>query len=144
MSRRRTKHSRKQIAALCWRRKDDACQVLLVTSRETRRWVIPKGWPMPGLCDYLAAGQEAFEEAGATGTLGDKPFGTYKYQKLLKSGEQGEIEVTVFALRVTTLRMDWPEKQERKRKWFTVSEASKLVAEPSLKAMILKIGRSMT
>jgi hypothetical protein len=70
-----------QVAALCWRKRKDGVEVMLVTSRETRRWVIPKGWPMEGLTDYNAARREALEEAGVEGHMKREPVGQFFYEK---------------------------------------------------------------
>ena len=78
---------RHQYAALPWRRGDDgALEVLLITSRESRRWVIPKGWPIKGLNSKKSAAREAFEEAGVLGAVGKKKLGDYHYDKRLRSG----------------------------------------------------------
>src|SRR5690606_30035705 len=74
----------RQVAALPWRRGADGLQILLVTSRETRRWVTPKGGRMAGKTDAEAAAQEALEEAGVTGRIVEEPFGTFRYLKILK------------------------------------------------------------
>jgi ADP-ribose pyrophosphatase YjhB (NUDIX family) len=39
--------------------------VLLVTSRETGRWIIPKGGPIKGFKPAKTAAREAYEDAGA-------------------------------------------------------------------------------
>src|SRR5205085_5647367 len=89
---------RGQSAALPWRRtgKGDL-EVLLITSRETRRWVIPKGWPIKGKSSAKSAAREAFEEAGVTGKVKKSPVGTYAYDKRLKNGRLQRVRVTVFA-----------------------------------------------
>ena len=76
---------RRQVAALPWRRgADGGVEILLVTSRETRRWVTPKGGRMPGKTDAEAAAQEALEEAGVEGRVADEPVGSFRYLKVLK------------------------------------------------------------
>lgn len=129
----------RQVAALPWRRKNGNVEILLVTSRETRRWVIPKGWPMEKLDDHVAAEREAFEEAGVAGIVSDKAIGHFNYDKVLKTGDSNTVDVTVFELEVQKPLRDWPEKTERKRQWFTVEEAADMVHEPSLKTLILKL-----
>jgi 8-oxo-dGTP pyrophosphatase MutT (NUDIX family) len=92
---------------------------MLLTSRETRRWVIPKGWPMPGRKPCQVAKQEAFEEAGLIGKLVSKePVGSYHYTKILPSNQQLLIEVLVFLLQVEYQLEDWPEKSQRETRWF--------------------------
>ena len=127
--------SQKQIGALPYRKRGRAIEVLLITSRETKRWVIPKGWPMQGKQDWDAAAIEAFEEAGLDGEIGNKSIGTYHYVKRKKFGDI-DCEVTVYPMEVTNLLRDWPEKQERRRKWFKARDAAKKVDEEGLRAII--------
>ncbi len=130
---------RTQYAALPWRKRaDGAVEILLITSRESRRWVIPKGWPMrdkePGPC----AAQEAFEEAGVVGPTRRKALGQYHYDKRLRSGRLQHVRVQVYALEVREERDIWPEMTERDRNWTTPAEASTLVDEPELKTLLGK------
>jgi 8-oxo-dGTP pyrophosphatase MutT (NUDIX family) len=126
----------KQIAALPYRKAKRGVEVLLITSRETKRWVIPKGWPMDGKQDHEAAAQEAFEEAGIQGRINEKSIGGYAYQKKKKSGALVDCVVMVYPLEVAKLLRNWPEKNERKRKWFKPEKAASLVNEDGLKAVI--------
>ena len=126
----------KQIAALPYRRDGKGIEVLLITSRETRRWVIPKGWPMRGKKDWHAAALEAFEEAGVEGKIGKKSIGRYVYDKRLASGKSAPTEVTVYPLSVNVILGQWPEKPERRRKWMNAAEAAEQVMEDGLKAII--------
>ena len=129
---------RTQYAALPWRKGDDGVQILLITSRESRRWVIPKGWPMrdkePGPC----AAQEAFEEAGVVGPTKRKSLGVYHYDKRLRSGRLQHVRVMVYPLEVREERDIWPEMAERDRNWTTPADAASLVDEPELKALLAK------
>jgi 8-oxo-dGTP pyrophosphatase MutT (NUDIX family) len=125
-----------QYGALPWRVKDGALQVLLVTSRETKRWVIPKGWPMDKLEPHEAAAQEAFEEAGVLGETAAEAIGDYPYGKRLKSGLVRACVVKVFALKVARHERFWPEKKERRRSWFAAHDAAERVAEPELAELI--------
>ena len=127
--------AQKQIGALPYRKQGRAIEVLLITSRETKRWVIPKGWPMKGKRDWNAAAKEAFEEAGIEGHVGGKSIGTYHYVKRKNSGNL-DCEVTVYLLQVTRRMSEWPEKDQRRRKWFTAKEAATRVDEEGLKAII--------
>jgi 8-oxo-dGTP pyrophosphatase MutT (NUDIX family) len=128
-----------QIAALPVRCDENGrLKVLLVTSRETRRWVIPKGWPWPAYDDHKAAAEEAWEEAGVTGSVDPKPVGTYSYMKRLEKGSV-RVQVTVFVLMVKKEKKDWPEKKERDREWLTPAEAAARVNERALKTIIRKI-----
>ncbi len=128
---------RAQYAALPWRRADTGAEVLLITSRETRRWVIPKGWPIKGSSAADSAAQEAFEEAGVMGRIALRDLGAYHYDKTLKSGRVQHVRVSVFALEVFGEADDWPEKGQRERLWTSPADAAERVAEPELK-MLLK------
>lgn len=125
-----------QIGALCWRLKRQGPEILLVTSRETKRWVIPKGWPMPHLVHSNAAKQEAYEEAGVLGRVRRKPLGTFSYDKIRPDGSAQPCKVLVFALEYQEKAERWPERKERKREWFSAEVAAKKVNEPGLKTLI--------
>jgi 8-oxo-dGTP pyrophosphatase MutT (NUDIX family) len=125
-----------QIAALPLRKRKGKKEILLITSRETKRWVIPKGWPMDGITDHQAAKIEAFEEAGVEGRISKVPLGHFEYHKRLKSGSTKHVRVMVYALSVTTLKRNWPEKEQRTRKWFNLDDAVFLVKEEGLKLVI--------
>jgi len=92
---------------------------MLITSRETRRWVIPKGWPMRGLKPHRAAEREAYEEAGLKGHIGKVAVGTYAYEKRLANGVAVPCEVSVYPLQVTSQRKRWPEMSQRDGRWFS-------------------------
>jgi 8-oxo-dGTP pyrophosphatase MutT (NUDIX family) len=125
-----------QYAALCYRPSGrDTHEVLLITSRDTGRWIIPKGWPMKGRSGAESALREAFEEAGVEGRLSSTPIGVYSYDKILPDGVRPCI-VTVYPVEVTQLSKDFPEKGQRARKWFTPRKAAEKVNEPELRALI--------
>jgi ADP-ribose pyrophosphatase YjhB (NUDIX family) len=128
---------RSQFAALPWRR-DDAGQVevLLITSRETRRWVIPKGWPIKGMKSAKSAAQEAFEESGARGKVGKRPMGSYGYDKRLKNGRLQHVRVAVFPLQVDSEADTYPELGQREKLWLPLTEAARLVDEPELMVLL--------
>ena len=128
--------AKKQIAALPYRKHGEGIEVLLITSRETRRWVIPKGWPMRNRADHNAAQREAFEEAGIEGKMSKKSMGSYSYNKRMKSGSLQVVQVTVYAMEVSRLLDNWPEQNQRNRRWFAVNEAVDLVQEDGLKAIV--------
>jgi 8-oxo-dGTP pyrophosphatase MutT (NUDIX family) len=134
----RSLFTKRQVGALCWRKKGKArdVQILLVTSRETKRWVIPKGWIMADLTDWNAARREAFEEAGAAGRMSKSMLGFYHYDKRMKHGVVFPARVDVYSLEVNELHKSWPERNERRREWFSVEDAAKHVAEPELKHLI--------
>lgn len=135
----KTRRGRKQVAALCWRMKRGKREVLLITSRETKRWVIPKGWPMAGLKDFNAAKTEAFEEAGVRGRITRKPLGRFAYDKLLEN-DSLRVTVTVYGLAVAQLLKKWPEAKQRKREWYGLEDAAQLVGEEGLKDIIGRLG----
>ncbi len=130
-----------QVAAIPIRRNSSgAREVLLVTSRETRRWVVPKGWPWRKLKDYDAAAGEAWEEAGVKGTVKQHCVGSFTYCKRVKS-KLRPLEVFVYLLEVAEEAAVWPEHKQRERRWFTPVEAADLVTEPDLKRLLLEFGR---
>lgn len=114
---------------------DGSLRLLLITSRETRRWVVPKGWPMKGRKPHEAAAQEAHEEAGIRGKPDKKPIGAYRYWK---RGEFsfGLCRVEVFPMLVDRVEGSWPEQAERERQWFEPEAAALIVDEPGLQAII--------
>ncbi len=116
---------------------DGGIRVLLLTSRETKRWVIPKGWPMRHRKPHEAAAQEAFEEAGVTGAvLGKRPVGQYSYSKVIAPSVAVPCVVKVFLLQVSDQAEEWPERHERTVRWFDPRVASEKVAEPELAALL--------
>ena len=130
---------RTQYAALPWRKRDDgATEMLLITSRETRRWVIPKGWPMQDINPGPCAAREAFDEAGVLGMPGRKALGVYHYDKRLRSGRLQHVRVQVFPLEVREEADAWPEQGQRDRRWTTPAEAATMVDEPELQKLLAK------
>jgi 8-oxo-dGTP pyrophosphatase MutT (NUDIX family) len=125
-----------QYGALCWRPAQGGVEVLLITSRDTGRWIIPKGWPMPGLAPEAAAAQEAWEEAGVKGVTNPVSLGRYGYHKCLSVEATVPCAVAVYGLRVIRLADQFPEAKERTRRWFRPDEAADLVHEPDLGRMI--------
>ncbi|PVA07245.1 NUDIX hydrolase [Thalassorhabdomicrobium marinisediminis] len=131
---------RLQVAALCHRTGKRGKEVLLVTSRGTGRWIIPKGWPIRGLASSEAAMQEAWEEAGVKGdTPQDQAIGTYSYDKWSNSGLPVPVEALVYSVEVDSLAQDFPEAHQRRRRWATPAEAATLVDEPELKSIFRNI-----
>lgn len=128
--------ARRQSAALPLLGAGDALRVVLVTSRETRRWVVPKGWIEPDEPPHASAAREAFEEAGLHGEAEPDPLGLYAYPKRFARGAVLTTEVLVFRFRVSRLLEDWPERQQRERRLFTPDAAADLVAEPGLAALL--------
>ena len=133
-----------QYAALPWRLVGRRLEILLITSRETRRWVIPKGWPMKGRTPQQAAAIEALEEAGLSGEIDPTSVGSYRYLKQLKVDEAAPIQVIVFPLQVTSQLEHWKEKDQRQFAWFRYQKAASLVVEPNLKRLIRDFGDTHT
>ena len=127
--------SSQQYAALPWRQAN-GIEILLITSRETRRWVIPKGWPMPGLAATQCAAQEAYEEAGVRGQMTAEAIGHYHYNKRIRGRAKKRFRVEVFAMEVTEVLDLWPEAHERTRQWLSPLKAAAHVNEPALAALI--------
>lgn len=128
-----------QHSALCFRRKPDgSIDILLVTSRDSGRWVIPKGWPMKGMTGAESAEQEAYEEAGAEGRLFSDCVGLYSYDKGMDDGTLQPCVVSVFPLEVTKLRRKYPERDQRTRRWFSPKKAARKVDEPELRTILME------
>ena len=127
---------RTQFGALPWRFSDGKLEVLLITSRDTGRWIIPKGWPIDGSTPAETAATEAFEEAGLEGKLSHTVVGFYGYLKQMDKTDDLPIVVAVFPIRVKRLLPDWPERTERKRRWLPAKKAAAMVAEPELRQII--------
>jgi 8-oxo-dGTP pyrophosphatase MutT (NUDIX family) len=134
----RAGEARIQYAALCWRESGVASgiEVLLITSRDTGRWIIPKGWPIPGLAPEAAAAEEAWEEAGAQGVVNPMCVGRYGYQKCLSPKAQVPCAVAVYGLQVMHLADSFPEVSQRRRQWFPTETAATMVNEPDLGHLI--------
>ena len=130
-----------QVGALCWRMHRGKLQVLLISSRDTGRWVIPKGWQDPGLGQTASAAREAWEEAGVRGTIAANPLGCFDYDKVLKTSLR-PCNVAVFALQVSSLSRRYPESKQRQRKWFDAAAAADLVIETDLRDLLLLASRN--
>ena len=130
------RNARSQFGALCYRISDGKIQVLLITSRRTQRWILPKGWPENGMTPGESAANEAMEEAGVTGKLNERPLGVYYYEKTVRNGKNYPCIVTIYELKVQKTWADYQEKSERRRKWFSQKGAAKRVLEPDLALLI--------
>lgn len=127
---------RMQYGALCWRESENGLEVLLITSRDTGRWVIPKGWPIAGLAPEDAAAKEAWEEAGVKGVTNPVCLGRFGYLKVLGQTAQVPCAVSVYGMQVARLADKFPEVDERRRAWFPPAVAAGLVNEPDLARLI--------
>lgn len=130
---------KQQFAAICYRQaaagNADDIEVLLITSRETGRWVIPKGWPMGSKKSHAVAEREAYEEAGVKGKAEKDSFGSYTYDKVMPGGLKVPCEVKVYLLHVRELLDTYPEKGTRQLEWVSCEEAALRVREPQLKRL---------
>jgi 8-oxo-dGTP pyrophosphatase MutT (NUDIX family) len=132
-----------QVAALPFRTDPNGqVEFLLITSRETKRWVIPKGWPMRGKKPYRAAEREAYEEAGVAGEIEQAALGSYAYDKRMGNGSAVPCEVVVYPLRVKSQHKRWPEVNEREARWFTPDEAAQVVEEEGLRELLIRFGQA--
>ncbi|MEP2953038.1 MAG: NUDIX hydrolase [Sulfitobacter sp.] len=124
-----------QFSALCWRRKRGKLQILLITSRGSKRWIIPKGWPMDGKTPAASALVEAWEEGGVVGQVRGQCLGVYSYAK---TGEDGAVPclAMLYPVKVKTLAKQFPEKGQRKRLWCSRRKAARLVDAPDLARLI--------
>lgn len=132
----------RQIGAIPFRVGDRGTpEIMLVTSRGTGRWVVPKGWPIPRLTGPGTALREAWEEAGIQGRIvGEAPIGAYAYRKRERPAHAAAIRVELFLLEVLVQKRRWPERHERRRRWCAPEEAAALVAEPELARLLASLG----
>jgi 8-oxo-dGTP pyrophosphatase MutT (NUDIX family) len=127
----------RQVAALCWRtRAKGTPEVLLITSLNRKRWIVPKGWPEAGTSLAQSAAREAFEEAGVVGEIGAVALGHYHYVKERKDGGGVPCSVEVFSLKVTGQKSDWPEKGARQLAWLPLEQAAMRLSEPGLRQIL--------
>lgn len=134
---------RLQYGALPYRFTPDAAlEILILTTRQTKRWIIPKGWPIKGLKPAKSAAREAFEEAGVRGRVAGKPIGSFTYDKLLDEAGIGAVcEVRVFPLAVKQQSETWPEAEQRTVQWVEPSKAAALIKEPELKKLVIAFAK---
>jgi 8-oxo-dGTP pyrophosphatase MutT (NUDIX family) len=141
---RKSTPARVQYGALPYRWTDASMpEVLLVTSRETKRWVIPKGWPKKRKDPWTSAASEAREEAGVVGSVKKTPIGSYSYRKRLRSGRFVVCDVKVYPLQVKHQQDNWREKNQRDIAWFSPEDAASAVQEPTLSLIIRDFSHRM-
>ena len=128
---------RTQFAALCYRVRQGKIQVLVITSRRSKRWIMPKGWPMDGKTPAASALREAWEEAGVRGTAQETALGAYTYGKKTSDDAGIYCMVMLYPVKVKTLAKKFPEKGQRKRRWVSRKKAARLVNEPELGRLIM-------
>jgi 8-oxo-dGTP pyrophosphatase MutT (NUDIX family) len=129
----------RQAGAIPFRRGPEGLRVLLITSRDTGRWVIPKGHVETGQTAAIAAAVEAYEEAGLAGVISEIPLGIYTYGKRQRSGVVLPATVEVYSLEVSTQLKKWPERKQRRLEWMDVSTAAGLVQEPGLSVLMHRL-----
>lgn len=132
----------KQCAALPCVETERCLLVLLITTRGTGRWTIPKGWPKPGVSNAELAAREAFEEAGVAGEVSRKPIGSFVYTKRLHLFSWVRCRVEVYLLRADRQHLTWPEKESRRLMWVEPSEAATLVRERQLADLLRNLSRA--
>ena len=137
---------RVQYGALPYRFTPDAAlEILVVTTRRTRRWIIPKGWPIKGLRPPKAAAREAYEEAGVTGRIGVKPIGTFTYEKALdEAGVEATCEVKVYPLLVKRQFEVFPESEQRMLQWVDPAKAVALIKDAGLKKLVKAFAKRLS
>ncbi len=133
-----------QIAALPYVFTQDELLICLITSRETKRLVIPKGWPKLGVSSHQMARIEAEEEAGLIGQISKDTIGTYNYRKKLHTFANITCEVEIYPLHVSHQLMDFPENKQRSLHWFNPIEASNRVEEKEFSEILLEIEGKLT
>lgn len=116
----------------------EGIKVCLITSRETGRWIIPKGWPQRGLRPDKLAAREAFEEAGLRGQTARDAIGSFSYVKVMDDGSKAECDVTVYPMLVEQQAKTWPEQSERKVNWVKLKKAIRMVDDEGLSKLLRK------
>ena len=132
-----------QIGALCYKIMDDKTQILLITSRKSKRWIIPKGWKIDKLTNRKSVALEAWEEGGVQGKVSNRSIGTYDYRKKNDSGDFFTCRVKVYGLRVKNLKRKFPEQGQRQLQWVDTNKAIEYVFEPELKKLITEFVKSI-
>ncbi|WP_349962489.1 NUDIX hydrolase [Rhizobium sp. ZPR3] len=134
-----------QYGALCFQySKENVLKVLLITTRETRRWMTPKGWAIKGLTGGQVAEREAWEEAGVKGKVKKNTFGYFTYLKVLDDGETIPSVVEVHLLEVRKQCQKFPESGQRMIEWMVPEEAVRRVREPELKGLLMRFSLEHT
>lgn len=139
-ARRTTGKPIEQVGALCIRRQATGdCEVLLITTRQTGRWTIPKGWPIKGRAPHEVAELEAWEEAGVRGRAKRRVFGYFTHMKGFEDGRKSPSLVEVHLMKVNRTKKKFPEAGQRKVAWVAVDKAATMVTEPDLKRLLDRI-----
>lgn len=132
---------RQQYGVIPWRTdKSGQLRVMLVTSRGRGRWIVPKGWPEQDRAPYLSAAMEAFEEAGVIGEVLPRPLASFDYVTENDEFVDEQRLVTLFSMRVVGTLTNWPERHQRKRRWFSLADAARTADDPGLARIICAVG----
>lgn len=131
--------SLQQAAALPYVWTDLGLEVALITSRERKRWIIPKGWPQKKRPLREVAAREAREEAGLEGTVAQEPIGSFEYRKMVDKGYRVTCQAFVFPLLVSVQRLRWKERKQRRMRWLPVAEAARLADDPGLARLLAEL-----
>lgn len=134
---------KRQCAALPFKEEGGETLVMLITSWETGRWILPKGWAEKRLTEAELAAKEAYEEAGIIGDVSPAPISCYHYTKRMEV-ENRECAVNVYPLRVTQLLDVWKEAHQRRREWFTLPQAALHVDDGELVTILLSLAAPRT
>src|SRR5260370_1511170 len=91
-----------QVAAVCYRRRSNVVEFLLVNTNGGNKWTFPKGSAEARLSHSQAAEREAAEEAGALGTIEPRHFHLYIHSKgvFWQPGGLQEFVVKAFLMEV--------------------------------------------
>jgi 8-oxo-dGTP pyrophosphatase MutT (NUDIX family) len=119
-----------------------ALEILVVTTRQSRHWIVPKGWPIKRLTPSKSAAREAFEEAGVRGKIGARAIGNFTYKKTARQTDaDANYEVKIFPLLVRRQSATWPEHGQRVVQWVEPEKAIALIREPELKSIVAKFAK---
>ena len=133
--------ARKQYGAVPYRFRGRSVEILLITSRQTKRWIVPKGWPKKS--PHHTAKSEAYEESGVRGKIRSRALGSFEYCKTSSRGHEHRCRLKVFPLAVKSQAKKWPERRERITRWFKLKEAARRCSDPALSRLLRKLGREL-
>jgi 8-oxo-dGTP pyrophosphatase MutT (NUDIX family) len=119
-----------------------ALEILVVTTRQSRQWIVPKGWPIKRLTPSKSAAREAFEEAGVRGKIGARAIGNFRYKKPARQADiDPDYDVKIFPLLVRRQSATWPEYGQRMVQWVDPEKAISLIREPELRSIVEKFAK---
>ena len=125
-----------QSAVIPYRKRNGKFEILTITSRRSRRWIVPKGVVEAGFSAADSAAKEAWEEAGVVGKAYDRCLGLYSYTKVIAPKAGLPCVAMVYPVAVKSLQSDYPEAGERRRKWFSQKKAAQMLQEPELARIV--------